>query len=189
MNQGQDMQPSGDIAFHEEQRFWRGFVVVTIAILVTVAAIQAYAIMEQLISRGSLGQGMPTDVLAALLGAVIALAVAGVLAAARLVIDVRPEGLYIQFVPFHFRPKRIDLSHVVSVKAVTYRPLVEYGGWGIRWAPFGGRAYNVRGNRSVRLDFDSRRHLLLGSQRPEELAEAIERLRRRESEGRQSASK
>ena len=70
------------------------------------------------------------------------------------------------------RAKKIDLEQVVSVRAVSYRPILQYGGWGIRWT-IKGKAYNARGNCGVRLDFANGRHLLLGSQRAEELVQTI----------------
>jgi len=95
---------------------------------------------------------------------------------ARLVTQVGPGRLTVRFIPFHRRPKNIDLSDVVSVESVTYSALREYGGYGIRFTRRG-RAYNVSGNRGVRITFRSGRHLLIGSQRPHELTAAIESAR------------
>jgi TATA-box binding protein (TBP) (component of TFIID and TFIIIB) len=50
--------------------------------------------------------------------------------------------------------------------------LLEYGGWGIKYGRKG-KAYNVSGNRGVQLVFKDGKQLLIGSQRAEELAEAI----------------
>jgi hypothetical protein len=92
---------------------------------------------------------------------------------ARLVIQVGQRGLTVRFAPFHRRPRNIDFDDVLSVEAVTYSALREHGGWGLRFTRHG-RAYTVKGNRGVRLDFRDGRHLLIGSQRPDELAAAIE---------------
>ena len=55
---------------------------------------------------------------------------------------------------------------------MTYSPLVEYGGWGIRgWGK--NVALNARGNRGVRLMLMDGRRVLVGSQRAEELAAAL----------------
>jgi hypothetical protein len=62
----------------------------------------------------------------------------------------------------------------VRWEARTYRPILEYGGWGIRYSPFGqGCAYNVSGNRGVQLELADGQRILIGSQRAEELARAI----------------
>ncbi len=46
-----------------------------------------------------------------------------------LVTEVRHDGLFIQYRPFHFRWKRIGLEDLKEVYVRTYRPLLEYGGW------------------------------------------------------------
>jgi hypothetical protein len=73
---------------------------------------------------------------------------------------------------FPFYRRRIATADIVSSEAVTYSPLAEYGGWGIKWGR-GGAALNARGNRGVRLTLRDGRRVLVGSQRPEELAEAL----------------
>ena len=95
---------------------------------------------------------------------------------ARLVTNVGPRHLTVRFAPFHRRPRDIDLDDVSSVEAVSYSALREHGGWGLRVTRHG-RAYTVRGNRGVRLTFRDGKQLLIGSQRPDELATAIEAAR------------
>jgi hypothetical protein len=68
----------------------------------------------------------------------------------------------------------VPLRHILGCEAVTYRPLA-YGGWGPRGSWRGGGALNARGDRGVRLALDNGKSLIIGSQRPEALAEAIGR--------------
>lgn len=91
---------------------------------------------------------------------------------ARLETEVRQDGLYIRYVPFHRRFKRFGVEDLSEYHARTYRPVLEYGGWGIRCG-WKGRAYNVSGNRGVQLVFRDGRRMLIGSSRPSELEEAI----------------
>jgi hypothetical protein len=58
---------------------------------------------------------------------------------------------------------------------VNYRPLADYWGWGIRKGRDGERVLNARGNRGVWIDLADGSRLLVGSQRPEDLASALER--------------
>lgn len=68
--------------------------------------------------------------------------------------------------------RRIPLAEVASAQAVSYSPLGEYGGWGIRgWGD--NVALNARGNRGVRLVLRNGKRLLVGSQRPDALAVAL----------------
>lgn len=68
---------------------------------------------------------------------------------------------------------RIPLKNVVRAYARTYDPLGEYGGWGIRGGKGNNRAFNMQGNLGVQLVLRSGQKLLIGSDRPEELAYAI----------------
>jgi hypothetical protein len=58
------------------------------------------------------------------------------------------------------------------VEALTYRPIKDFGGWGVRWAARG-IVYNARGKRGVRMVLASGERVLVGSQRAEDLARAI----------------
>lgn len=71
-----------------------------------------------------------------------------------------------------FKTRTIPISAVRRVQARTYRPLREYGGWGIKYGK-AGWVYNVSGNRGVQLQLAGHKPLLIGSRRADELAEAI----------------
>jgi hypothetical protein len=113
---------------------------------------------------------VPEPVLAGFLGAVI---IAGLMNFFRLVVEVRNDGLYVRLIPFPW--KRINLSNLISHQPVTYHPIRQYGGWGLR-ITFRGRAYTIWGNRGVRLEFADGKHILIGSNYPERLDEAIRQL-------------
>ncbi|MFE4105578.1 DUF6141 family protein [Almyronema epifaneia] len=89
----------------------------------------------------------------------------------KLVTEVKADGIHIQFFPLLRRT--IAFVDIQGCQVRTYRPLREYGGWGIRFG-FKGNAYNVSGDRGVELAFFQGKPLLIGSQKPEELAAAIQ---------------
>jgi hypothetical protein len=93
------------------------------------------------------------------------------LLSAHLTSRVTPDGIRIAYFPFLRR--RFRFTELASCSPCTYRPFQDYGGWGIRWNPRLGWIYNVYGNQGVRLTFCDGRQLILGSQRPEELALAV----------------
>lgn len=88
-------------------------------------------------------------------------------------VRVIPGHVLIRFRPF--RERRIPLEEIDSAVARTYRPIREYGGWGIRYAGLRSRAYNVMGNEGVQLKLKSGHKVLIGSQRAQELEQAIQR--------------
>ena len=87
--------------------------------------------------------------------------------------EVRNDGLHIHFYPLIKRVIRFE--EILRSDVRTYRPIREYGGWGVR-SGLGktGAAYNVSGNRGVQLALSNGKQLLVGSQKPEELAKAIQ---------------
>jgi hypothetical protein len=86
---------------------------------------------------------------------------------------VRDDGIYIKLFPFHWSPRRIDFAEVKSCEVRTYRPIREYGGWGIRRGRQG-RAYSIKGIQGVQLELASGDRVLIGSQKSDELFIAIE---------------
>jgi hypothetical protein len=102
----------------------------------------------------------------------LTLATALLLYSMRLGVQVDGEAIRIRFFPLW--KKTVPLVDIVHFEARRYRPILEYGGWGIRYSPFGrGWAYNIRGKEGVQLELANGQRILIGSQRAEELARAI----------------
>ena len=106
-------------------------------------------------------------------GLLVVGAVAGFVYSLRLQTEVRADGIYLKLWPLHRSFRRISWSEIERYESIRYRPLRDFGGWGIRWAP-GKIAYNVSGNRGVWFERTDGRGVLVGSQRPEELVSAID---------------
>ncbi|MCP4642355.1 MAG: hypothetical protein GY851_18055 [bacterium] len=73
--------------------------------------------------------------------------------------------------------KRIPLDDLRTVRVVDYRPILDAGGWGMRFGRFEGQSctfWNARGNRGVLIETAAGKRYIIGSQNPEALKEAIE---------------
>ncbi|MFX1564925.1 MAG: DUF6141 family protein [Promethearchaeota archaeon] len=90
----------------------------------------------------------------------------------KLMLEIQPDGLYYRYRPFHQSFRSILWNSIETYEVQTFRPLREWGGLGLR-VKRGGRAYLVSGNRGVLIQLSNGKQVLIGSQRPEELAEAI----------------
>jgi hypothetical protein len=94
--------------------------------------------------------------------------------------EVTPAGVRVSF---GWRPsysRTIPASQIQAVEVVRYDPMAEYGGWGIRHnlhSP-NDHALNQVGNQGVRLQLEGGERLLIGSEQPEALLQAIEQLPR-----------
>jgi hypothetical protein len=56
-----------------------------------------------------------------------------------------------------------------------YDPLGEYGGWGLKGSS-GNRALNIAGDQGLQLELQNGQRLLLGTQRPAEVTQALHQL-------------
>ena len=88
--------------------------------------------------------------------------------------EVTPSELRVWFGWIPTYRRAVSIASIQRVEVVRYRPLREYGGWGIRVRRNGDRILTARGNLAVRLEMTDGTALLLGSQRPEPLARSIE---------------
>jgi hypothetical protein len=105
------------------------------------------------------------------------LLVAVLLFSTRLITEVNGGQILLRYIPLWRRTLRLE--EIAGSELVTFRPLRDFGGWGIRRGR-SGWAYTVRGTRGVRLTFHSGTPLVIGSQQPERLYQAIEAARRGE---------
>ncbi len=72
----------------------------------------------------------------------------------------------------------INLQNIRSIEPCTYRPLRDTLGWGVRRSWRGETVLSARGSRAVRIVKDDGTVILIGSQKPDELAGVIESARR-----------
>ena len=90
-------------------------------------------------------------------------------------LEIRDDGIYYKYSPIHRKWRMVPYSKIKSAYVRKYNAISEYGGYGIRLGLGGkGRALNVRGNMGLQLEFNNEKsNLLLGTQQPEKLKEAL----------------
>jgi hypothetical protein len=160
-----------NVHFREEQRFRQLWLV---ALLILPSVPTFYGAYQQLgIGRPFGNKPMPDAGLVLFLAGYLLFLIWFL--SLKLVTEVRDDELYVKFVRL-WRARRIPLDQIRSAHAVTYRPLFDFGGWGIRCGR-NGMAYNVSGDRGVQLELANGNKVLVGSQRAEELARAIDERR------------
>ena len=95
----------------------------------------------------------------------------------RLETIIKKDGIYVRFFPFHLKFRRYYWDSITRAYVRQYSPLMEYGGWGLRFGIFGrGTAFNVSGNKGLQLEFPDHKRLLIGTNKPHELTEALKKL-------------
>jgi len=169
------MSEENDLIFREVQTFgsWlRWLLVVLMAVSVVIFAI---ALWETITNPKTTNTFVPT--LLSIIATAIPIAVTILFFILKLETEVRADGLYVRFYPMHIRFKKFTGQDLAEFYSRTYRPILEYGGWGIRCSFTGkGKAYNVSGNKGVQFVLTNSKKLLIGSQKPDDLAAAIDQM-------------
>ncbi|MBW8040093.1 MAG: hypothetical protein FVQ85_08850 [Planctomycetes bacterium] len=158
------MAEENEVIFTEVQRFSLWCYLLLVCAIGFSAVITLYAVPpEQSIVR-SLGIGLPILFLVLFL-------------TFKMETEVHPDGLYVRFFPVHIRYKKFGAADLEQYYARTYKPMLEYGGWGIKHG-FGnkGKVYNASGNKGVQLVLTNGKKLLIGSQKPDDLVAAIDQM-------------
>jgi hypothetical protein len=158
--------PAPTAVYREEQLFaW--WIYLVVALTFTVSCL--YLIYRPDGGAGRVGL-FPTTVLVVMTA--MPLVTAGFL---RMTTQVISGSVEVWFGWFPTYRRTINVGSISRVEVVTYNPLKDCGGWGIRATRDGERVLNARGDRGVRLHFADGTRLLIGSQQAEVLAAAIER--------------
>jgi hypothetical protein len=161
MSSAATLQPASAV-YREEQYFdWRVY-----ALIALVGLLTGLGLLRGRIWSGEVALGLVIG-LAFLMFVVVFLL--------HMTTEVGPTGLRVCFgwSPTYTRIVAIDT--IRSVEVVNYRPLADYGFWGVRAGRDGERAFIARGTRGVRLELIDGTKLLIGSQRPEALASVLDR--------------
>ena len=130
--------------FHEEQRFTQAWIWLVVLAL---AGLSWWALVTQILLDEPFGDDPASEWVLWIGWLAFGIGFPVFIGSLKLTVSVSYERVLIRFRPLVRRP--IPLSEICHSAERTYRPLREYGGWGIRgWGAK--RAYNVSGNRASR---------------------------------------
>jgi len=153
------LQPATAL-FREEQYFdWRAY-----ALIASVEALTALGLLHRSAWSVDLLPGL-------IIGTGLLLFLAVFLL--RMTTEVTPSDVRVWFGWAPIYRRLVPLEGIKRVEPATFRPIADYGFWGIRSGRDGERALIARGNRGVRLELADGSLLVIGSQRSDELARAI----------------
>lgn len=114
---------------------------------------------------------------ASVLVAFVFLSVATLLLIARLTTIIDGAGIAFRFFPFQVSFRRIDWDEVETSEVVTYNPVRDYGGWGVKSGKKG-KAFNVCGDKGLALHLKKGKNILIGTQKDREMRDFLAKLNR-----------
>lgn len=151
------------VLFYEEQRFNQPWLWI---ILILLNLLFAWGIIQQMVFGIPLGdRPLPNSALIAMEAIPFSLFVFFWLLNLKTIITQdQVEIIFVPFVKKIYKWEAIEKSYVR-----TYKPIGEFGGWGVRFGRKGSRAFNVRGNIGLQLELKNGKKVLIGTQKQEEL--------------------
>ena len=158
------------VSFRETQHFRQKWIV---AIIAGITVLMWYSAVEQILLKRPFGNNPAPDIVLIVFWILFGVGFPLFFLKLRLLTEVREDGIYIKFVPINRRFIRIGFDEIDTYEIRKYRPIVEYGGWGVKYGS-GGKAYNVSGNMGLQLKLKNGKKVLIGTQRPEEFKLAVE---------------
>ena len=147
--------------YHEEQHFHDALMGLLVLAMLFVVFVTTVAVV---FSR-------PNDALLLAIAPAMIVLVAALISLSHLDVDVTDSGVSIAF--RHLWPtRRIAFGDIVGLEVKRYRPLIDYGGWGVRLGP-AGWAYTTGGDVGVKMRLRKGLPVLIGTRHPSELEAAI----------------
>ncbi len=86
------------------------------------------------------------------------------------------EGISFKFFPLVNQWKNIRWQDMENLELRKYNPIKEFGGWGVRTTLEGKKAYNIAGNIGLDITLKDKKSILIGTQKPDELRQAIKQI-------------
>ncbi len=143
-------------------------------------AVFGYGFIQQVFFGIPFGEPAASDMVllfSVLLSLFFAIVLMGLFFFSNLKTIVKKDGIYVKYFPFHLKFRKFEFSEIKEYYIRKYSPILEYGGWGIR---FGfsprGMAYNVYGNMGMQLILEDGRKVLIGTQKPNEFIVALKKI-------------
>lgn len=157
------------ILFYEKQRFTQWWL--WLLLLVTFA-FPLFGIFREMRSEHPFSN--PEDNTGFIISLVVLSCVAALFFIFRLETQITNTGINARFFPLHLKYQQFRWTEMEQVYVRKYSPISEFGGWGLRYSlSSAGKAYNISGNQGIQIVFKDGKKLLIGTNKPEEAAEAL----------------
>lgn len=151
-----------ELIFQERQRFNQWWVIL---ILIVINALFIYGCISQ-IGLGIPFGNKPASDHNLIISTSVLILITVFTCLMRLDTLYNKNGIYIRLFPIHPKFKFVPWENIEAYTVERYSPIVN----------FGGKAYNISGNKGIQLTLTNGRKLLVGTQKPEDLADFLKEL-------------
>lgn len=171
----------GKVFYKEEQKFASISLYFSMGLIyATTVSFLLYGNIMQFVYNQPFGDNPVTDnglILLTVLILLLLIVSAYLLFGSRLVIEINHSGINYNFHPFFKKTKHIPKESIKTHEVRKYKPIMEYGGWGIKKGIKGkGDAFNISGNIGLQIELKDGKRVLFGTQRPDAIKRAMIKL-------------
>jgi hypothetical protein len=167
------------VLFAEEQRFtqkWLWLLIIGATLIAVIPTI--YGIYSQEILGKAWGNN-PTETGTLYLILILELVLMGgvmlLIYKMRLKVEIKSDGFWFSLTPLARKWRCIKKEEIAGFEVRTYRPVAEYGGWGIKGSSRN-KAYNISGNVGLQLVLKNGRKVLFGTQESQAIEYAMRKM-------------
>jgi Family of unknown function (DUF6141) len=156
------------IIFHEKQRFNQWWL---IAIVLGLNGFFFVSLFWQFVLKKPLGD-KPMEDWSLIVTAAVNVSITVLFFLVKLETHLEKDLIVVRFFPLLLKPRKIYRSEVKTIFVREYKPIQEYGGWGIKGSS-NNRAYNISGKIGLQIIFNDGKKLLIGTKKKAELETII----------------
>ncbi|MCU0369806.1 MAG: hypothetical protein MUC31_00165 [Bacteroidales bacterium] len=162
-----------NVYFKEEQKFRQPWIWMIVVLL---SGLWIWQLVQQIFMGIPFGDNPAPDLFIILMG-LFPLAAFLLFRFLTLETLIDHEGVHYRFKPFQRKFRNIIPGEISRFEVKKYSPIKDYGGWGVRYGSAkNGRAYNVSGNKGVLFELKNGKRFMLGTQNPESIRSAMDKL-------------
>ncbi len=165
------------VYFREKQSFRQQWWYVILILLTTVPAMifSIYALVMQTVYRTPIGTNpAPNAILILTILLLLAVLIGSLIMELEVWID--QLGIHYRFFPLIPKARLISIQEIQEFSVRKYKPIAEYGGWGVRRSFRWGKAYNVSGNIGIQLYLTNGKKVLFGTHRQQAFLHALDKI-------------
>lgn len=140
-------------------------------IILGVAVFIWYTTYQQIILGNQAGSNPASDPVLIIIWLVIGIGFPLALFNMKLIIKMDSEQFSYRLFPLHLRMHSYRMDDIEKMETVFIRPVLDFGGWGIRWGRKG-KGYIISGRKAVKVYLKAGRPIYFSSDEPEKIVDA-----------------
>ena len=140
-------------------------------IILGIAVFIWYSTYQQIILGIPFGDNPAPDPVLIIIWLVVGIGFPIALFSMKLTMKMDSQEFSYRLFPLHLNTHSFNLDDIEKMESVFVRPILDFGGWGIRWGRKG-KGYIISGRKAVKVSLKAGRPIYFSSDEPDDVVEA-----------------